>query len=161
MTKNTFSGTRFKNINNIMVYLATFFILFALPFWINQVSYGLLFPFFPLLLIYKNRNILILNIVMTALFDIMCGFSFPVATFAYIAAKSIHEFMLPFILNKTIYKNWGLFCLFVGVFFLFYWGLLFVVNESFVVPYLLADYSLLVIVYPIFSYLFQKVRIHY
>ncbi|CAO4842979.1 MAG: hypothetical protein CNLJKLNK_00677 [Holosporales bacterium] len=160
MIENIYSKINIKNINNIAVYAATFFILFALPFWINHLSYGLLFPFFPLLLIYKNRNIIVLNILMAALFDIICGFIFPIATFAYIITKSIHEFMLPFILNKTIYKNWGLFCLFVGVYFIPYCGGLFVFQESFFVPYLIADYVLLIIVYPIFSYLFQKIRIH-
>lgn len=151
MRRNIYSSEGYAVARNIIIYLIVVFLLLTLPFFANKMSDGILFPFFPILIIYKNRNILALNILMTILFDVLCGFIFPITTLAYIATKTVHESILPFILNKIIYKNWGLYSLFVSIFFVFNLIGLIAINAEFYLPYLIFDYILVVLIYPIFS----------
>lgn len=156
MSKRFHFSSQRQNIKRIILYVFVFFMLCFMSFFVNYATDGYLFPFFLLLLIYKNREYMPLNLCMAGLFDIFCGLSFPAAVFAVIFAKAIHDFILPFMLKQSSPKNWQAFSFFVLAYFCCFTLLVYLLNEKIDFIALSLDYILLIVIYPLFSYIIQR-----
>lgn len=149
-----------KYVQIFFSFMKDFILIFLLSFLsiiINYFSHGLIFPFLILTILYlRKSDNLLLDVIIASFCDILYCSPIPLITLTYILTKATYDYVIRFVLKKSVYISWNGFIIFATCFNVIQLVISFVMQIDINFFQNILNLLLLIITYPIFRVFYTK-----